>query len=146
MAPLLLSLVSSALAATTLNIPVSAFVHDADRYSCNRDSGDRLQVDGGDCYATAPLLLPSGTVVSGVKVYYYDNSSGCSLKWYFMKHTTSASGGSIDNGSSTSSSTSVRSDTLTGGTLSSSYFYSIKVEMTYTSSNSCYINGVQVTY
>jgi hypothetical protein len=63
-----------------------------------------------------------------------------------MKHTTSASGGSIDNGSSTSSSTSVRSDTLTGGTLSSSYFYSIKVEMTYTSSNSCYINGVQVTY
>ncbi len=145
MLALLLATIPSA-SASTLNIPPSAFTFDPTAYSCNRDSGDRLQLDGGDCYAAAPLLLPAGTVVSSVRVYYYDNSASCSMRWYFYRETSSGSGGSIDNGSSSASSASTQSDSLTGTTLSSSYWYSVRVEMDYTSSDSCRLVGVKVTY
>ncbi len=136
--------------AATLNIPASAFGIDNDL--CTKMYGGDYVVasssSSGTCWGQVPILLPAGTTVSSITLYYYDNSSSCSVWAAFTKTSSSVSGSVIGSSfTSSSSSSSMQSTTFsTSTTLSSSYWYNLEFYSGYASGGGCRVYSVKVSY
>lgn len=109
------------------------------------NSSDGVVVDGGDgCLMYFPISIPSGSTISSVTVYYYDNS-GSQTMYAYLKRTTLASDSSstLASASDSTTSSSIQTATLSyGSSMSSSYAYWVYVYI----DNETELRGIRVYY
>lgn len=142
-------LFSQYIQAGTLTIPASSGNYFSTTTCANVSSKEgtiRQSPVGGDFFCTVLFDIPleSGKTINSITFYYYDNTDSQYITGYVTKTSLSTDSYSvISNFSDTTTSSSVQFKTLNINTiLSSSYTYSVFVELSYATE----LRGIKVSY
>lgn len=130
--------------ASYMMFPAATGIVDDYYNDCEWGTDGTVASGGGICYIYFPIPLPSGSTLSSVIVYYYDNSGSQSILPYLKRvQFSSDSYSTLDSDSDYTTSASVQSLTLSyGSSMSSSYAYYVVVTM----SSGTELRGIRIYY
>lgn len=140
----LMALSGSLHAATVTVVGAAGYIHTGSTDCVISYNSVSSGTGGGICVASFPILIPMGSTLSSVRVYYFDNSGLQSMAATLSRVNLSTNAVSaLVTSSDSTTATTVQYSTLSyGSSLSSSYAYYVNVTL----ANGTELVGIKITY